>query len=49
MITFKKYNSLIFPYLTLVSFSLHRHSTAILYWTYRAELTNDPGFRVNQK
>ena len=24
-------------------------NTAILYWTYRAELTNDPGFRVNQK
>ena len=23
--------------------------TAILYWTYRAELTNDPNFRVNQK
>ena len=23
--------------------------TAILYWTYRAELTNDPSFRVNQK
>ena len=23
--------------------------TAILYWTYRAELTNDPIFRVNQK
>ena len=24
-------------------------NTAILHWTYRAELTNDPGFRVNQK
>ena len=24
-------------------------STAILYWTYRAELMNDPSFRVNQK
>ena len=23
--------------------------TAIPYWTDRAELTNDPGFRVNQK
>ena len=23
--------------------------TEILYWTYRAELTNDPRFRVNQK
>ena len=26
-----------------------RNFTAILYWTYRAELTNDPSFRVNQK
>ena len=25
------------------------HTTAIFHWTYRAELTNDPGFRVNQK
>ena len=25
------------------------HSTAILFWTYRAELTNDPSFRVNPK
>ena len=24
-------------------------NTAILYWTNRAELTNDPSFRVNQK
>ena len=23
--------------------------TAILYWTYPDELTNDPSFRVNQK
>ena len=26
--------------------ALHK---AILHWTYRAALTNDPGFRVNQK
>ena len=24
-------------------------ATAILYWTYPDELTNDPSFRVNQK
>ena len=26
-----------------------KHTTTILYWTDRAELTNDPSFRVNQK
>ena len=28
---------------------LIRRSTAILYWTYPDELTNDPSLRVNQK
>ena len=32
----------------LSCFNVARY-TAILYWTYRAELTNDRSFRVNQK
>ena len=33
----------------VLHFSENESDTAILYWTYRAELTKDPSFRVNQK
>ena len=31
------------------SLKLSLRATAILYWAYRAELRNDPSFRVNQR
>ena len=38
-----------FEMLRVALVTILARDTAILYWTYRAELTNYPSFRVNQK